>query len=315
MILATPVFASCRAAMNILVCGGSGQVGIELRRLPWPAGVHVCAPGREILDLEDEDSVAKVMASRHWACVVNVAAFTAVDRAEAEISRAWRLNAWAPALLAYEAAKRGIPIVHVSTDYVFDGESREPYRPFDPVHPLSVYGASKEGGEQAVRTANARHVILRTAWVVSANRSNFVKTMLRLAKDLDSLRVVDDQVGCPTSASDLAEVIRTVVLRHITGGGDGPCGTYHFVNAGSTTWYDFARAIMAGARRRGASSVPVEPIQTAHYKTAARRPLNSVLSTETLTRDFSIRPRAWHVALDEILDVLVKPPMTTAAIR
>jgi dTDP-4-dehydrorhamnose reductase len=301
--------------MNILICGGSGQVGIELRRLSWPAGVHVYAPGRDILDLENEHSVVGVMTSQRWACVVNVAAFTAVDRAETEISHAWRLNAWAPALLAHESAKLGIPIVHVSTDYVFDGKSREPYRPLDPVHPLSVYGASKEGGEQAVRTANARHVILRTAWVVSANRNNFVKTMLRLAESLDSLRVVDDQVGCPTSARDLAEAIRIVVLHHITGSGSGPYGTYHFVNAGSTTWYDFARAIMAGARHRGACSVRVEPIQTAHYKTAACRPLNSVLSTETLTHDFGIRPRAWPLALDEILDVLVEPPVTTGATR
>jgi dTDP-4-dehydrorhamnose reductase len=296
--------------MDVLVCGGSGQVGVELKRQSWPAGVHVFAPGREILDVGDENSVAKTMAARHWACVVNVAAYTAVDRAEAEVSQAWRLNALAPALLAREAGKLGIPIVHVSTDYVFDGESQEPYRPSDPVHPLNVYGASKEGGEQAVRTANARHVILRTAWVVSPNRNNFVKTMLGLAKSRASLRVVDDQVGCPTSAYDLAEAIRTIVLRHIREDRDGPCGTYHFVNAGSTTWYDFARAIMAGARLRGGCSVPVEPIQTAHYATAARRPLNSVLSTATLTRDFGICPRAWHIALDDILDVLVEPPVT-----
>jgi dTDP-4-dehydrorhamnose reductase len=310
LIFAAPPLPFAAGAMDILVCGGSGQVGIELRRQLWPAGVHVFAPGREMLDLEDENSVARTMAARRWACVVNVAAFTAVDRAEAEISQAWRLNAWAPALLAHEAAKLGIPIVHVSTDYVFDGASQEPYRPLDPVHPLSVYGASKEGGEQAVRTANPRHVILRTAWVVSANRTNFVKTMLKLAKNRDSLRVVDDQVGCPTSARDLAGAIRTVVLHHIAGDGDGPCGTYHFVNAGSTTWFDFARTIMAGARHRGACSVPVEPIRTAHYKTAARRPLNSVLSTDTLTRDFGIRPRAWPIALDEILDVLVEPLVT-----
>jgi dTDP-4-dehydrorhamnose reductase len=171
--------------MDILVCGGSGQVGIELQRQPWPAGIHVHAPGRETLDLESEESVVRMMASRRWTCVINSAAYTAVDRAEAEVSTAWRLNAWAPALLAHEADKMGIPIVHVSTDYVFDGGSPEPYRPFDPVRPLGVYGASKEGGEQAVRTANRRHVIVRTAWVVSSNRSNFVKTMLRMAEELD----------------------------------------------------------------------------------------------------------------------------------
>jgi dTDP-4-dehydrorhamnose reductase len=286
---------------------------MELQRQPWPEDTRIFAPARGLFDLEDEGSVARIMASRRWSCVVNVAAFTAVDRAESEIVRAWRLNACAPALLAHEAAKLGIPVVHVSTDYVFDGESRQPYRPMDPVRPLNVYGASKEGGEQGVRTANPRHVILRTAWVVSANRSNFVKTMLRLAKSPHPLRVVDDQVGCPTSASDLAAVIRTVVLRHVGSDGEGPWGTYHFVNAGSTTWYEFARAIMAGAHRRGGCAAAVEPIPTAHYKTPARRPLNSVLSTETLTRDFGIRPRAWTVAIDEILDALVEPQMTAGA--
>ena len=315
MISPSPPRSFATSAVNILVCGGSGQVGIELQRQPWPEGVRLFAPARQLFDLEDEESVARIVASRCWSCVVNVAAFTAVDRAESEISRAWRLNACAPALLAHEAAKRGIPIFHVSTDYVFDGKSPKPYLPLDAVRPLNVYGASKEGGEQGVRTANPRHVILRTAWLVSANRNNFVKTMLKLAQNLDTLHVVDDQVGCPTSASDLAASIRTVVLRHIAGDGNGPWGTYHFVNAGSTTWYDFARAIMAGALRRGGRSVAVEPIRTADYKAAARRPQNSVLSTDTLTRDFGIRPRAWSVALDEILDALVEPPMTARVQR
>jgi dTDP-4-dehydrorhamnose reductase len=172
------------------------------------------------------------------------------------------------------------------------------------VAPINVYGASKEAGEQAVRTANPRHVIVRTAWVVSPHRGNFVKTMLRLANERDGLRVVHDQKGCPTSAADLAAALRVIALR-LAADPSAPCGTHHFVNQGVTTWCDFARAIMAGARTRGARAVPVEPIGTSDYKTPARRPANSALSTESLTRDFGIVPRPWQQALDDILDVLL----------
>jgi dTDP-4-dehydrorhamnose reductase len=289
--------------VNILVCGGSGQVGIELQRQPWAPGVRLHAPARNELDLTDEASIARLIRAGPWACVINAAAFTAVDKAESEVASAWKLNALGPAILASETAKAGIPLLHISTDYVFDGLSKEPYQPQDAVRPLSIYGASKEGGEQAVRAANAHHVIVRTAWVVSPHRTNFVKTMLRLAQERNVLRVVDDQTGCPTSATDLAAALRTVALRQAAG--SGPYGTYHFVNEGKTTWCQFARAIMAGVQRRGGQNIPVEAIATADYKTAAHRPANSALSTETLTRDYGIRPRKWQDALDEILDALV----------
>lgn len=292
--------------MDILILGATGQVGMALKRSLWPPQVEVHAPDRREVDLSDEDALTRIIASRKWACVINTAAYTAVDNAETEVGTAWRVNALAPALLASITAKARTPIVHVSTDYVFDGLSLQPYQPHDPVRPQNVYGASKEAGEQAIRTGNPRHVIVRTAWVVSPYRANFVKTMLRLAAERDVLRVVDDQCGCPTSAGDLASALMRISLRQAADP-MAPCGTYHFVNAGQTTWYGFAREIMAGAGRRGARAISVEPIATADYKTPARRPANSALSTETLARDYDIWPRPWQHALDDILDILVAP--------
>jgi len=292
---------------NVLILGAAGQVGTELMRQAWPTQVKVYAPDRGELDLANEGAVGDIIASRRWACVINSAAYTAVDNAETDVGSAWRINALAPALLAAATAKSQTPIIHVSTDYVFDGESGRPYRPEDPVRPKSVYGASKAGGEHAVRTANPHHVIVRTAWVFSPHRSNFVKTMLRLAAERDVLRVVDDQHGCPTSAADLASALMNI-CRRVLDDPTGPCGTYHFVNAGETTWCGLAREIMAGARRRGARSVPVEAIATADFRTKAVRPANSALATDTLTRDYAIWPRPWQHALEEVLDALLCSP-------
>ena len=292
--------------MDILVLGGAGQVGTELQALSWPDGVTVHAPAREALDITDPTAVATAMAKRRWGAVINTAAYTAVDKAESEPVEAWRLNALAPAILAAETARQGIPLVHVSTDYVFDGDGPGAYRPDDPIAPRSVYGASKAGGELAVRAGNPRHAILRTAWVVSPHRGNFVKTMLRLAAERDRLTVVDDQHGCPTSAADLAAVLSTIALR-MAGDAAAPAGTYHCVNAGATTWCGFAEAIVTGAARRGGRSVPITGIPTAAYPTPAKRPMNSRLSTETLTAAFGLAPRPWEAALDDLLDVLVGP--------
>ncbi|MFC6388508.1 SDR family oxidoreductase, partial [Methylorubrum zatmanii] len=190
--------------MDILILGGAGQVGTELQAYPWPEGVWVHAPDRASLDITDEAAVAAALDERSYAAVINPAAYTAVDKAESDVAAAWRLNALAPAILAAETRKRNIPLVHVSTDYVFDGSGEGFYAPDAAVNPTSVYGASKAAGEMAVRATNPRHAILRTAWVVSPHRGNFVKTMLRLAADRDRLTVVDDQHGCPTSAADLA---------------------------------------------------------------------------------------------------------------
>lgn len=286
--------------MDILILGGAGQVGLELQRAVWPDGLHPIAPTRVELDVTDTAAIGRAVAARPWAAVVNVAAYTAVDKAESDVEAAWRLNALAPAVLAHETAKAGIPVVHVSTDYVFDGSKAGDYEVDDPVAPLGVYGASKEGGEQGVRTGNPRHAIVRTAWVVSPFRSNFVKTMIRLAGDRPSLRVVDDQHGCPTVAGDLARALVTIAARLATDAA-APVGTYHFANAGNTTWCGLARAVMDFSAEQGGPSVPVEGIGTADYPTPARRPANSRLSTGRITRDYGIVPRPWRDAVKDVV--------------
>jgi dTDP-4-dehydrorhamnose reductase len=238
--------------------------------------------------------------SRPWTAVVNCAAYTAVDRAESDVVAAWTVNALAPAALASAAAAQNIPILHVSTDYVFDGAKPSAYVEDDPVAPLGVYGASKEGGEQAVRTANPRHIILRTAWVASATGSNFVRTMLRLGAERPELRVVADQIGCPTSADDIARAILKML------GQTGPYGTYHFVNAGEATWHELAEAVFVRAAAHGRPAPAVEPIATRDYPTPAARPANSRLATAKIERDYGIVPRDWHDAIEDIVDTLVK---------
>lgn len=290
-------------ATDILLTGGSGQVGTEVIRLA-PAGLNIVAPGRDQLDLADPDAIAALVASRPWAAVINCAAHTAVDRAETEIVDAWKANALAPAALAEATAKAGVPLIQVSTDYVFDGSKPGFYVETDPVAPVSVYGASKEAGEQAVRTGNPRHVILRTAWVVSPHGANFIKTMLRLAETRPELRVVDDQHGCPTSATDIAQALLVIAQRMIADP-QAPTGTYHFVNSGEATWCGFARAIFEVAAEHGRPAPSVEGITTADYPTPARRPANSRLDVAKLAHDYAIAPRPWRTAVEEIVVTLL----------
>lgn len=290
--------------MEILVTGGSGQVGLELQRLRVPEGVTLFAPARADLDLADPAAIESVVAARSWAAVINAGAYTAVDRAETDVVAAWQLNALAPAALARATARAGVPLVHVSTDFVFDGAKKGYYVETDAVGPLGVYGASKEGGEQAVRTANARHVIARTAWVVSAHRSNFLKTMLRLGAERPVLRVVDDQRGCPTSAADLAAALLAIALR-LARDPAAPTGTFHVVNDGEATWHALAEAICAGAARRGRPRPMVEAIGTADYPTPARRPANSRLSCVKLGASYGLKMRPWQAGIGDILDELL----------
>ena len=203
----------------ILVTGGTGQVGTALRQLAPRFGVELVAPGRDELDLASPPSIQAMVASRDWRAVINCAAYTAVDKAESEPDAAYAVNAIAPEMLALATAARGVRLLHVSTDYVFDGSAAGFYAEQAPVAPLGVYGASKEAGERGVRAANPDHVILRTAWVVSPWGQNFVKTMLRLGAERAQLRVVDDQRGCPTSAIDIADALLTIASK------DGPAGS------------------------------------------------------------------------------------------
>ena len=291
--------------IDILLTGGDGQVGTELRRQA-PAHWRIAAPDERELDLTDTALVAETVASQPWSAVINAGAYTAVDRAESDITLAWKINALGPAALAEATAKAGIPLVHISTDYVFSGEKPGYYVEGDPVAPLGVYGASKEGGEQAVRTGNPRHVIVRTAWVVSPHGANFIKTMLKLGAERPSLRVVDDQRGCPTSAGDLAAALIVVAERLITDQ-EAPTGDYQFVNAGEATWCEFARAIFQVAEAHGRTAPIVEAITTADYPTPARRPANSRLATDKIRRDFGVEPRSWREAMEEIVQRLLAP--------
>jgi dTDP-4-dehydrorhamnose reductase len=298
--------------MNILIVGGGGQVGLELQRVQWPAETNVYAPRRSELDIGDAHSIAAVMGRQAWSAVINTAAYTQVDKAQSEVGDAWRINAIGPALLAAASASAGVPLIHVSTDYVFDGEADRPYREDDRVGPLGVYGASKEGGEQAVRTANLHHVIVRTAWLVSSHRSNFLKTMLRLGAERSELAIVADQVGCPTIATDLASALSEITIQHVRDPA-APSGTYHFVNEGETSWYGFAHEIFQQAEARGLPTPAIKPILTSDYPTPARRPRNSRLSTEKLSSDFGIMPPPWQEGLGTIIDELSASAALTAA--
>lgn len=286
----------------ILVTGGTGQVGQSLARLA-PEGIELVMPRRAELDISDPESCAEMVASRDWAAVISSGAYTAVDKAENDVSAAWEANAIGPAALAAATAKAGIPILHLSTDYVFDGSQPGFYQESDPVAPIGVYGASKEGGEQAIRTANPKHIILRTAWVVSPFGNNFVKTMLRLGADRPQLRVVADQFGCPTSALDIASTLLTLV-DHVTRDAAPPWGTYQFVNAGEASWHDLASAVFDRAATHGRPRPEVEAIPTSEFPTPAKRPANSRLSTAKLEKAFGIQPRPWQTAITDIVDEL-----------
>lgn len=289
--------------VHILITGGAGQVGLELLAAGWPEGVVVHAPTRGELDLGDIESVKAAFASIPFAAVINSGAYTAVDKAETDVAAAFAANAMGPAVLAEVTRAAGVPLIQVSTDYVFDGTKESAYIESDPVAPLGVYGASKLAGEVAVRTGNPRSVVLRTAWVLSVHRANFLKTMLRLAADRPGLRVVGDQTGCPTSARDIAATLKTIALRMIADA-DAPTGVYHFVNAGETTWAGLAQEIMTLSAASGGPSATVEAITTSEYPTPARRPVSSRLSTTNLTRDYGVEPREWRAAVAEIITEL-----------
>jgi dTDP-4-dehydrorhamnose reductase len=294
---------------NILVVGRTGQLAHELRRATWPAGVAPDFRDRAQLDLARPEAARETVVAARPDIVVNAAAYTAVDAAEADREAAFAVNRDGPAALADACREIGAALVHISTDYVFDGGKSGPYAEDDPVNPLSVYGASKEAGEAAIRARLDRHVILRTAWVYSPVGHNFVKTMLRLGAERDLLRVVDDQHGCPTAAADLAAAVTHVCAALAAGRADGEpggCGTFHFCGAGITTWHGFAEEIFLQAARRGLKTPRlVEPIATADYPTPAPRPRNSVLDCTKIARVYGIVAPPWQPALSLCLDELV----------
>lgn len=292
-----------REAVDILLTGAGGQLGREVARQAAAAGLAVHAAGRDELDVTNGAAVAHAVARLAPRLVVNAAAYTAVDRAETEPEAAHAVNRDGPAHLARACALAGAPLVHVSTDYVFDGSNGAAYSEGDAVAPLGVYGASKLAGEQAVRAALDRHVILRTSWVYGVEGGNFVRTMLRLGAERDVLRVVDDQRGSPTAAADLAAAVLAMARRLLERAPPaGGFGTFHCAGGGETTWHGFAGEIFRLAAARGARVPRLEPITTADYPTPACRPATSVLDCARLGRVYGIRLRPWREALAETLD-------------
>ncbi len=281
--------------MKLLVFGAGGQVGTELRRARLPQGMTLAALTRAELDIADPAAVRAAIRRELPDLIVNAAAYTAVDRAESEAEAAFAINATAPGEIAAACAEAGIPFIHISTDYVYDGSKPGPYVEGDPINPLGVYGRSKAAGDAAVAAALAEHVILRTAWVYSAHGANFVKTMLRLAGERPSLRVVADQHGSPTAAADIAAAIIAVAAK--IGAGEGHWGVFHFTGAGATTWHGFAEAIVALAGK----TVPVAAIATADFPTPARRPANSVLDCAKIAAAYGVTARPWREALAEVV--------------
>lgn len=277
----------------ILVFGKTGQVATELQ-----LQADVTALDRHAADLSDPASCAAAIREHRPDVVINAAAYTAVDRAEEEPDLAQMINAQAPAAMAQACADLGIPFLHVSTDYVFDGSGTDPWQVNDPIAPLSVYGRTKAAGEEAVREAGGAYAILRTSWVFSAHGNNFVKTMLRLSETRNALSVVDDQIGGPTPAAGIAAALLDMARAMRTGQSGG---TYHYAGTPSTSWKCFARETFAAAGRK----VDVTGIPTCDYPTPATRPLNSRLDCSALESDFGISPPIWKANLAQIVRKLL----------
>jgi dTDP-4-dehydrorhamnose reductase len=283
----------------IFVVGAAGQAARALARLGTIAGHPVVCRGRSHVDITAAaSSLQRSLDALAPVAVVNAAAYTAVDKAEQERAAAFAVNGEGPAHLAQVCHDRGLPLVHISTDYVFDGSSSTPYREIDPVRPLGVYGASKLAGEEAVRQACPQHVIVRTAWLFSRDGQNFAKTMLRLGAESVELSVVDDQRGSPTSADDLAAAIAMIVDR-LLGSPEGNraddlWGTYHVTCAGETTWYGFAEEIFRQAAAAGRKTPRLKPISAAEFNASAPRPHYSVLNNGKVQAAFGIAMPPWQ---------------------
>ena len=285
---------------KILITGVNGQVGFELTRSLAPLG-EVVAVSRAQLDLSDEAAITALLNHHQPDVVVNPAAYTAVDKAESDNETAHQVNAIAPAAMAQWVRKNDALLVHYSTDYVFDGEKLEPYIEEDEVNPQSVYGRSKQQGEEVIANLTERHIILRTSWVFGAYGNNFLKTMLRLAAERDALSIVNDQIGAPTSAALIADVTAHIVRDYLAFGEefiDECCGTYHLAAQGVTSWHGYAQHVIGLAEQAGLplkiKAADVQGIPSSAYPTPAKRPRNSQLNTEKLQAVFDLLLPKWQ---------------------
>ncbi len=290
----------------IAVIGASGQVASALVRRARESRQALIARGHPAADLTDITTIGHFIDEVRPSVVVNAAAYTAVDNAESEPEAAFQLNAEGPGRLAVICAALSLPLIHISTDYVFDGLSDTPYPEDAPLQPMSAYGASKAAGEMAVSAACAHHIILRTAWVYGLEGNNFVKTMLRLGAQRDELGIVADQQGSPTFADDIADVILAISGK-INTGDRVHFGTYHFTSTGATTWHEFAETIFSHAKAAGRKTPQTaKAITTADYPTPARRPAYSVLDCDKIESTFSIARPTWQDALSRAMPAILE---------
>ncbi len=297
--------------MRVALVGNKGMLARDLARLLDESGIAHWGADLPELDITRPESIRWGLEQSEASVVINCAAYTAVDRAESEPDLAFAVNRDGVGHLAMACKRLNLPLLHLSTDYVFDGALRRPYREEDPPSPLGVYGASKLAGEEALRATHPRHVIVRTSWLFGALGQSFVKTILRLAREREDLRIVDDQFGCPTWTRDLAEAL-IQIARAVESpmGADGLWGTYHYCGLGQTSWCGFAREIIERAREWGPVKAQcVMPIPTAEYPTPAQRPLWSVLDCGKICGSFGIVQKDWRVGLAEVVqDLLADTP-------
>ena len=288
--------------MRIMVTGAHGQVGWELSKRGKRKGFDILGLDRATLDITDQSVVKRRVEKSEAVLVVNGAAYTAVDQAESEPELAFAANRDGPANLASACADARIPLIHLSTDFVFDGEKKGPYLESDQVSPLNVYGKSKAAGETAVRERLAEHIILRTSWVYSERGGNFVKSMIRLGRERDVIRVVADQYGCPTYAADLADTILIIAVQ-IQDNREIAWGTYHYCGKGVASWHGLALETLSLAKQYTSLKVKtIEAIGTADYPTPAKRPLNSVLDCSLMEKTFDIHQKPWQQSLAQMIE-------------
>ncbi|MXN67199.1 dTDP-4-dehydrorhamnose reductase [Stappia sp. GBMRC 2046] len=298
--------------MDILLTGAGGQLGVEIARQAGDSALELTALAHHELDVSEREAVLDAVSAVRPRVIINAAAYTAVDDAEADRQTAFAVNSDGPANLAEAAEKTGATLVHISTDYVFDGSKSLPYAETDETSPINVYGESKLAGETAVQSTCARHVILRTSWLYGLHGGNFVKTMLRLGKERDVLRIVSDQTGCPTYTGDLAAAILSICRRHVDGNPpqDG-FGLFHYAGAGQTSWYEFAREIFRLSNAFGMKAPRLEAIATTDFPAKAPRPQNSALECSKIEAAYGLRARPWRSSLAGMLDTFSRDRNTS----
>ncbi|MBU1926854.1 MAG: dTDP-4-dehydrorhamnose reductase [Gammaproteobacteria bacterium] len=293
--------------MKILITGAQGQLAWDLINAQQATSFECIGLSRKELDITHEDNIQSVLSEVKPNTVINVAAYTQVDRAEEEKDLAFQINGLGPQLLAKQCNTRNIPLIHVSTNYVFDGKQTQPYREEDPTHPINVYGASKLEGEIHVKNECAQHIILRVSGLFGKHGNNFVKTMLRLFQEREELNVVDDQFICPTPTCDIATSIWQIIERLSTATQKPQWGTYHYNSSPPVSWYQFTETLLEIARTHRSFRIQaLHAISTDQFKTAEKRPLNSVLNCEKIFKVFGIEQRSWEPGLRQLIEDLLR---------